>query len=323
MSESKSDEDQLAISTQGLTKEYRRKIRAFADLSLQVRPGVAFGLLGPNGAGKSTVVKTLLSIVHATDGQGALFGVNIRCPEARRRVGYLPEKPSFPPYLTGRAVCRYSGHLLGQRGAALEHDIEQQLGRVGMSDAADRRTTGYSKGMMQRIGLAQALLGRPRLVFLDEPTDGLDPIGRQQMRELVRELKHEGTTIFINSHLLSEVEQMCDEVAIMHRGHLLRQGTLEEIRATVRMAPERRLVHFATGPLGQAAEEIERRFGTPHLRQGRLELQLRDEHVTDVIDLLRFYKVAIYAVEPERQTLEAAFISLISGEPDQAGERGT
>lgn len=321
MNESESGEGQLAISTQGLTKVYHRRIHALSDLSLRVRQGVAFGLLGPNGAGKSTLVKTLLSIVHPTDGRGALFGVNIRCPEARRRIGYLPEKPSFPPYLTGRSVCRYFGHLLGQRGAALEHDIEVQLARVGMNEAADRRTTGYSKGMLQRIGLAQALLGQPRLIFLDEPTDGLDPIGRQQMRELVRELRQEGTTIFVNSHLLSEVEQMCDEVAIMHRGRLLRQGTLEEIRATVRMAPERRLVHFATGPLGQAAEEIERRFGTPRIRQDRLELQLRDEQVTEVIDLLRVYKIAIYAVEPERQTLETAFIALISGEPDQAGER--
>jgi ABC-type multidrug transport system, ATPase component len=171
----KSNEGQWAIATQGLTKVYRGRITAVSDLTLRVRPGVVFGLLGPNGAGKSTLVKTLLSIVRPTAGTGALFGQDIRRPKARRGIGYLPEKPSFPPYLTGRGVCRYLGHLLGLGGAELERDIDQQLSRVGMTEAADRLTTKYSKGMLQRIGLAQAMLGQPRLIVLDEPTDGVDP----------------------------------------------------------------------------------------------------------------------------------------------------
>jgi len=315
-----SNDVQCAIQTQGLTKVYRGRITAISELTLRVRAGMAFGLLGPNGAGKSTLVKTLLSIVRPTAGTGALFGLDIRRPEARQGIGYLPEKPSFPPYLTGRGVCRYFGQLLGLGGAKLERDIDRQLARVGMTEAADRRTTKYSKGMLQRIGLAQAMLGQPRLIVLDEPTDGVDPIGRHQIRELVRELSHAGTTVFVNSHLLLEVEQMCDEVAIMHRGRILRQGTLDEIRTTVKTGPGRRPVRFATGPLGSAVAAIEGRFGTLRVDSGRFQLHLLDEQVTEVIDLLREHKVPIYAVEPERETLEAAFIDLISRQEDQSKE---
>jgi ABC-2 type transport system ATP-binding protein len=158
------------------------------------------------------------------------------------------------------------------------------------------------------------------LIVLDEPTDGVDPIGRHQIRELVRELSHAGTTVFVNSHLLLEVEQMCDEVAIMHRGRILRQGTLDEIRATLKTGPGRRQVRFATGPLGSAAAAIERRFGTLRVDSDRFQLHLLDEQVTEAIDLLREYKVPIYAVEPERETLEAAFIDLISRQEDQSKE---
>jgi ABC-2 type transport system ATP-binding protein len=323
MKQAQSGEDPWAIATQGLTKVYRGRIAALSDLTLKVRAGVAFGLLGPNGAGKSTLVKTLLSIVRPTTGTGTLFGRDIRRPEARRGIGYLPEKPSFPPYLTGRGVCRYLGHLLGLGGVELERDIDQQLSRVDMTEAADRLTTKYSKGMLQRIGLAQAMLGQPRLIVLDEPTDGVDPIGRHQIRELVRTLSQAGTTVFVNSHLLQEVEQMCDEVAIMHRGQILRQGTVDEICATVKTAPGRRHVRFTTGSLGSAEVDIKERFGKPRIDSDWFELHLLDEQVSDVIDLLRHHKVAIYAVEPERGSLEAAFIDLITSDDQQAKRTAT
>jgi ABC-2 type transport system ATP-binding protein len=306
-----------AIATQGLTKVYRGRITAMSDLTLNVRPGVAFGLLGPNGAGKSTLVKTLLSIVRPTAGTGTLFGVDIGCREARQRVGYMPEKPRFQPYLTGRGMCRFFGQLMGLRGAELERDIDLQLERVDMTEAADRRTTKYSKGMLQRIGLAQAMLGQPRMIILDEPTDGVDPIGRHRIRELVKELTQAGTTVFINSHLLLEVEQMCDEVAIMHRGRLIRQGTIDEIRAAVKTGSGKKNVHFATGPLGSAASAVEKRFGSIRTDATGFHLLLADEQIAETIDFLRQHKISILAVEPERETLEDAFIDLVSKEENQ------
>jgi ABC-2 type transport system ATP-binding protein len=231
----------------------------------------------------------------------------------------LPEKPSFPPYLTGRAACRYFGQLLGLGGAELERDIERQMARVGMTEWADRLCTKYSKGMLQRVGLAQAMLGEPRLVLLDEPTDGVDPIGRHQIRGLIRELSQGGTTVFVNSHLLLEVEQACDEVAIMHRGRILRQGTVDEIRAQVKADPGKRDVRFSTGSLGNAEAALGERFGTVEVLTGGVRLHLSEEEITDAIDLLRQHQVKIFAVEPQRETLESAFIDLISREDETAG----
>jgi ABC-2 type transport system ATP-binding protein len=310
-------EAELAINTHGLTKVYRGKILALVEAELKVGRGVSFGLLGPNGAGKSTLVKTLLSIVRPTAGSAELFGRDISLPEARCRVGYLAEKPAFPPYLTGRGVCRYFGQLLGMGGRELEDDIERQLSRVDLLEWADRRTTKYSKGMLQRVGMAQAMLGEPRLVFLDEPTDGVDPIGRHQMRELVRGMSRAGTTVFVNSHLLLEVEQMCDEVAIMHRGRILLQGTLDEIRARVSGAPEERRVRFTTSPLGDAQAALSERFGRLETTSGGFRLPVGDDGITDIVDLLRQHQVRIFAIEPERETLESAFIDLVKRE-DQA-----
>jgi ABC-2 type transport system ATP-binding protein len=316
VSEPQSDKSQVAVSVRGLTKVYRGRIDAVSDLTLQIGRGIAFGLLGPNGAGKSTLVKMLLSIVRPTAGTGALFGQDIGLPAARRGVGYLPERPSFPPYLTGREVCRYFGRLLGLGGPELEADIDKQLSRVGMTEAADRRTPRYSKGMVQRIGLAQAMLGQPRLIVLDEPTDGLDPVGRHEIREVIRELKRTGTTVLINSHLLEEVEHTCDELAILHGGKLLRQGTVDQICATVRTASRQKRVRFAAGPLLSAQADLEKRFGTLRVDADKFELRLLDEQVTEVIEILRRHKVVIHAIEPERESLEAAFIELV-GNPDQ------
>jgi ABC-2 type transport system ATP-binding protein len=308
-----------AITTDGLTKVYRGRIAALVEANLKVRSGVAFGLLGPNGAGKSTLVKTLLSIVRPTAGGGTLFGRDIRSSSARERVGYLPEKPSFPPYLTGRAACRYFGQLLGLGGEELERDIERQIERVGMTEWADRLCTKYSKGMLQRIGVAEAMLGQPRLVFLDEPTDGVDPIGRHQIRQLVRELSRAGTTVFVNSHLLLEVEQACDEVAIMHRGRILRQGTVDEIRAQVKGDAGKREVRFSTGPLGNAEAALGERYGKVELLADGVRLTLSDQEITDAIDILRQHQVRIFAIEPQRETLESAFIDLIEREDETAG----
>jgi ABC-2 type transport system ATP-binding protein len=309
----------LAVETRGLAKTYQGKIQALAGVDLRVPSGVAFGLLGPNGAGKSTLVKTLLSIVRPTSGAATLFGRDISQPAARQSVGYLPEGHRFPRYLTGRSVLEYFGRLGGVRGDALAQQVEEKLAMVGMSDWASTRITRYSKGMQQRIGLAQAMLGDPRLVFLDEPTDGVDPIGRHQIREVIKELCGKGTTVFVNSHLLLEVEQVCDYVAIMHQGRVLQQGTLHEVRGAVREEHALLNVRFATGKVTAEAREAVAAIGGVSDAEGGLLVGLKNEdEISRVIDVLREHRVKIFAIEPNRVNLEEAFINLIDRQDDQS-----
>ena len=227
---------QAIIATQNLTRHFNRgRVTALQNVSLSVPPGKIFGLLGPNGAGKTTFIKILLGLQRADNGEAKLFGIPVSSPAARAQVGYLPENHRFPEFLTGGALLDYCGRLSGMRDpAARRQRAEILLKRVNMWDWRDTRTKKYSKGMVQRLGLAQALLHDPQLVILDEPTDGVDPIGRKDIRDLLLELKHQGKTVFLNSHLLSEVEMICDEVAILHKGKLLRQGTVQELTTSDR-----------------------------------------------------------------------------------------
>ncbi len=313
---------EYAVQARGLCKTYRSmrsNVEALRSVDLRVPWGCAFGLLGPNGAGKSTLVKTLLSVVAPTGGAATLMGTDISRAEARQGVGYLPENHRFPRYLTGRGVCDYFGKLSGLRGPELRREVEEKLGLVGMQDWADTKVAKYSKGMAQRIGLAQALLGRPKLVFLDEPTDGVDPVGRHQLRELIKSLRESGTTVFLNSHLLLEVEQVCDHVAIMHKGRVLEQGSLEEIRATVTRNRGTLNVRFATGPLPDAARAALGEVGSFEEVSGGLQVALESEaQISEVIDRLRARGVAIFAVEPTRVNLEEAFLDVINQQEDQA-----
>lgn len=313
-----------AIETFGLSKIYRGKIRALEAVDLKVPMGCAFGLLGPNGAGKSTLVKTLLSIVAPTAGAATLLGKDISLAESRRGVGYLPEGHRFPHYLTGRGVLEYFGRLGGLRGELLEEEVEQKLAMVGMTEWGSTRVTKYSKGMQQRIGLAQAMLGRPEIVFLDEPTDGVDPIGRHQIRELVKELCRGGTTVFLNSHLLLEVEQICDHVAIMHHGRILQQGTTDAVRDAVREDRALLDVRFTTEPLDPATREAVGCLGAlTAVDAGGFNVALKDDaEISTVIDALREHSVRIFAIEPHRANLEEAFINLIDRQEDQ-GVGGT
>jgi ABC-2 type transport system ATP-binding protein len=214
-----------SIQTDALRKDFGTKT-AVRDLTLSVPKGEVFGFLGPNGAGKTTSIKMLLGLVRPTSGGGRLLGQPIGTTRARARVGYLPEHFAFHEWLRGRELLRFHGRLLGLGGRALESGIEALLRRVELLDAADRCLQEYSKGMRQRIGLAQALLGEPELVFLDEPTSGLDPLGRLLVRDVIRELRARGTTVFLNSHLLSEVEVTCDRVAFVKDGRVVRVMTL-------------------------------------------------------------------------------------------------
>jgi len=315
---------EFAIETRGLVKTYRGGVQALRGVDLQVAPGVCFGLLGPNGAGKSTLVKTLLSIVKPSGGSATLNGVDITLPQARRGVGYLPEGHAFPPYLTGAGVCEYFGRLAGLGGATLKQDIAEKLELVGMSEWARTKITKYSKGMKQRIGLAQALLGSPRIIFLDEPTDGLDPVGRQEVKEVIRKVCGEGVTVFLNSHLLAEVEQTCDHVAIMHKGVLLQQGPVSEITASVGAGGKTLyVVRVRTGELSDEAWAPLAERGATQLDGRWFRLELEDEEaIPALIDELRAAEVKIYELVSERRNLEQTFVELITAQPE-TGTGGT
>jgi ABC-2 type transport system ATP-binding protein len=225
-----------AIAIDHLTKEFtnpsilnRSKVVAVKDLSLTVEAGHVYGLLGPNGSGKSTTMKIVLGLVTPTAGRTYIFGRDSRDVESREAVGFLPENPYFYKFLTGKETLYFYGKLCGIRGRKLEDRAKELLALVSLEDAADRRVGGYSKGMLQRIGLAQALIQEPRLLVLDEPTAGVDPAGSRQIRDLILRLKERGITVLLCSHLLSQVQEICDRIGIMDRGELIREGSLDEL----------------------------------------------------------------------------------------------
>jgi ABC-2 type transport system ATP-binding protein len=220
---------ETVIDVSGVDKMFKRKVHALRGVDLQVGAGEVFGLLGPNGAGKSTLVKVLLTVIKPTKCDGTLLGHRIGNKSALREVGYLPEHHNFPKYLTSRQVLRYFGAMCGVERKGRNRRAEELLEVVNMSNWATHKLGTYSKGMRQRIGIAQALMNNPKLVILDEPTDGVDPIGRRDIREILTRLKDEGRTVFLNSHLLSELEMVCDRVAIMVHGLMRQQGTIEEL----------------------------------------------------------------------------------------------
>jgi len=223
-----------AVSITGLTKLYpvpmrRQKVVAVKELNLEVEEGQVYGLLGPNGSGKSTTLKILLGLVTPTRGESKIFGQDSRDYRSHRDVGFLPENPYFYKYLTAEETLRFYGKICGMGGRALDDRIAELLSLVGMEDARHRRVGGYSKGMLQRIGLAQALIQDPRLLVLDEPTAGVDPLGSRQIRDLILELKKRGKTVLLTSHLLEQVQEVCDRVGIMARGVMMREGRLDDL----------------------------------------------------------------------------------------------
>ncbi len=225
-----------AVSLRNLTRIYpvplrRERLVAVRDLSLEVREGEVYGLLGPNGSGKSTTLKMLLGLVTPTSGTAEVFGHDSRAFAARSEVGFLPENPYFYKFLTAEETLRFYGKLCGLGGAKLQARISELLALVGLEDARNRRVGSYSKGMLQRIGLAQAIIQDPRLVVLDEPTAGVDPVGSRQIRDLILGLKERGMTVLLTSHLLEQVQEVCDRVGIMARGRLLREGDLDDLIA--------------------------------------------------------------------------------------------
>jgi len=207
----------------------RQRVQAVKNLSLIVEPGQVYGLLGPNGCGKSTTLKILLGLVTPNSGRALVFGKDSREYHSRRDVGFLPENPYFHKFLTAAELLSFHGKICGLSGKKLTARIDELIDLVGLRDARDRRVGGFSKGMLQRIGLAQALIHDPGLVVLDEPTAGVDPAGSHQIRDLILDLKKRGKTILLTSHLLEQVQEICDRVGIMARGEMIREGALEDL----------------------------------------------------------------------------------------------
>ncbi len=225
-----------AVEIRHLVKDFktsfkRQPLRAVDDVSIRIMPGEVYGLIGPNGSGKSTTMKALLGLVAPTLGQCAIFGKDSLKVDSRNEVGFLPENPYFYKHLSGKETLEFYGKLCGIRGAALKDRVTELLELVDLTGASHRRIGGYSKGMLQRIGLAQALIQQPRLVILDEPTAGVDPIGSREIRDLIFKLREQGITVFLCSHLLEQVQEVCDHVGIIFRGKMVKEGKLEDLIA--------------------------------------------------------------------------------------------
>ena len=298
-----------ALETRALRKEYGAKA-AVRDLTLSVPPGTVFGFLGPNGAGKTTSVKMLLGLVHPTAGGGRVLGRPLGDGAARARIGFLPEHFCFHEWLEGRELLRFHGRLLGLPDRVLEPRITDLLERVELAEAGGRRLREYSKGMRQRIGLAQALLGEPALVFLDEPTSGLDPLGRRLVRDLIHELRDRGTTVFLNSHLLGEVEVTCDRVAFVKAGRVVREMALGPLDRDleVQLRLDRQTPALLAG-LG--------RFGRDLRDDGRV-VRLRvesEERLPEMSRWLASQGVGLYHLAVERRSLEAVFLEVVGEGP--------
>jgi ABC-2 type transport system ATP-binding protein len=303
------------IHANKLTKVYegRRKsaVTALDGLTLDVHDGEIFGLLGPNGAGKTTFIKVLLEIVFPTSGNATLMGVPIGNTRAKSDVGYLPENHRYPDFLTGEQVLAYFGKLSGIAADVLGRRIDDVLALVDMTQWRKTKIRKYSKGMLQRIGLAQALINDPRLVILDEPTDGVDPIGRKAIRDILVRLRNEGKSVFVNSHLLSEVELICDRVAILDKGKMVRLGSVEELTT--------RQESYRIGLDGELPDHLlvqwEATRMDAQLQDGELHLRCDDvARLNSVIDQLRGANVLITSLQQQRQSLEDMFIEVISGE---------
>jgi ABC-2 type transport system ATP-binding protein len=304
--------EQQVIVVDGLVKDFRpgfgivRK-RVLHGISFGVRRGEVFGFVGPNGAGKTTTLKLLMGLIHPQGGSATILGHDIRESEFRRHVGFLPENPYFYDYLTGREFLDFYAKVSGVSRAERAPRIERLLGDVGLAHAGEARLRTYSKGMLQRIGIAQAIVHDPSIVFLDEPMSGLDPIGRKEIRDLILRLNGEGKTIFMNTHILSDVEMVCHRVAILVKGQIRFEGAIDELPAEAigtdvvlsRVAPE-------------IAEGMQERFGTQiHGRGDRIELRVANKRVPELLRVALDSDADVVSVTPHRASLESIFLSAV------------
>jgi len=307
-----------AVEIQTISKRFkslftRKMVDALVNVSFTVEEGEIFGLLGPNGAGKTTLVKILLGITFPTSGTASIFGENICHYQIREKVGYLPENHRYPSFLTGEQVLDYFGKLSGIESGSRKKKIDELLDLVKMTRWRKMKIKKYSKGMMQRLGMAQALINEPDIIFLDEPTDGIDPIGRKEIRDILLALKNEGKTIFLNSHLLLEVELISDRIGILDNGLLVKEGKISDL---TNLGQEYQIV---TEQLEESEKEIFiKNYSDIEIQNGTINLTIKDlKELNDFIDLLRQKNIVIKSVFPKKSSLEDIFIDTIKMNKDE------
>jgi len=309
-----------AIEIQGLEKTYtvgfwrKRQKRALKPLHLAVERGEIFGFLGPNGAGKTTTLKLLMGLMYPTTGSARILGKEISDPRIKAQIGFLPEQPYFYDYLTARELLQYYGQLSGIPARDRNRKVTEMLERVGLRDSAGVQLRKFSKGMLQRVGLAQAILHDPQIVFFDEPMSGLDPMGRREVRDLMEQLKQEGKTVFFSTHILSDAEALCDRVAIIHMGELRGVGAIAELTAGVHGRVE--LVWQGTAvPAGLRALGAE-----CHITGENVRAVLAETSQDAALDALRKERLRLISVTPVRMSLEDYFVQQTGS--SQAATRG-
>ncbi|MEQ9406317.1 MAG: ABC transporter ATP-binding protein [Fuerstiella sp.] len=312
------------IQVRDLQKTYRngllkrRTVPALQNVTLEVPRGRIYGLLGPNGAGKTTLIKILLGIVRRTSGQAGVLGYPAGHIAARRRIGYLPENHRIPRHLTGNTALEFYGCLSGLSVAEVRRRAPALLDRVGLLGREKDRVSGYSKGMQQRLGLAQAMIHRPDLIILDEPTDGVDPVGRKEIRDVLRGLADDGASVFLNSHLLQEIELICDSVAILTRGRVRRTGSVRELTAAMAESP----VVFRIAADRTAVDACFPDVSVTRVHEtapGVLEVQAsvpEQSQVDSIVDALRRTGISLISMQRPDLTLEEAFLQIVK-EGDQ------
>jgi len=307
----------VAIQTENLTKDYRagfwrRRVRVLHDLNLEVQAGEVFGFLGPNGAGKTTTLKLLTGLIHPTTGSATVLGEPAGSVRVKARIGFLPENPSFYDYLTGAEYLDYCGALVGLPRVLRRERVRALLEQVGLSGRGALQLRKYSKGMLQRIGLAQALLNEPAIIFLDEPMSGLDPIGRKEVRDLILRLREQGRTVFFSTHIIPDVEVVCDRVGIILGGRLAAVGRVEELLAS----PLEQIEVTASGLSPEAAEALAARSVVPPVRGGyRILVAVKgEEGLGEILRAVLHAGGRVHSVIPHRRTLEEVFLDRIREE---------
>jgi ABC-2 type transport system ATP-binding protein len=302
---------EVVVSVEGLVQEFRtglglRSRRALVGVTFAVRRGEIFGFVGPNGAGKTTTLKILMGLMRASAGRARVLGHDVSETEYRRHIGFLPEAPYFYDYLAGREFLDFYARVCGVPRARRPERVEQLLEWVGLSHAGNARLRTYSKGMLQRVGIAQALVHDPQVVFLDEPMSGLDPIGRKEIRDLIRRLQGEGKTVFMNTHILSDVEMLCDRVAIIVKGRIRWEGSPHAIAAEDEA--ELVLTGVSLEEAGRLAQELGANF---HAAGERIELCVPQKQVSPLLGALLAGGAQVVSVAPRRASLESIFLNAV------------
>ena len=310
-----------AIKIEGLTKDYavgfwRKKMRRSLDhLDLEVKEGEAFGFLGPNGAGKTTTLKLLMGLIFPTSGSAQVRGRSIADVSMHREIGYMPEQPYFYDYLTARELLDYFARFFKFNAAERQERIGKFLGRVGLTESSDVQLRKFSKGMLQRVGIAQAILHDPQVIFLDEPMSGLDPVGRREVRDIILELKKQGRTVFFSTHILSDAEMLCDRVAVLVGGKLLGVGAPKEI---VSMEIHGMEILFEARPGSPLPDKLTER--ATHTGD-RYRIEMPEAEVYSTLDELKRSQARILSVTPLRPSLEDYFLKLVGQQKNTVGSR--